>query len=154
MSFFIETKRKSYSICTRRFGYRGAGIALFREEPGGTFSVLLGKRKYNPGKGQWSFPGGKAERKEMPLEAAKREFYEEIGVNLEDLKPVFISHIKTLIPFFDWDTFIFSSTSNIVFTEVHEFEELIWVDETALKCLYLHFGVRQACKAYRKYRRM
>ena len=148
----METKRKSYSIFTRRKGYRGAGIALFREEPQGTFSVLLGKRKYNPGKGQWSFPGGKAKRKEIPFEAAKREFREETGVNLEELKPIYISHIRTLIPFFDWDTFIISTTSHMVFTQVGEFDVLEWVDESVLNRLDLHFGVRQACKAYRKYR--
>jgi len=152
MLFFMETKRKSYSIFTERLGYRGAGIALFREEPEGTFSLLLGERKYNPGKGQWSFPGGKADRGESPLEAAKREFREETGVNLDLFKPAYISHIRTLIPFFDWDTFIFSTTFHMGFTQKHEFIDLEWADESALNCRNLHFGVREACKVYRKYR--
>ena len=154
MLFFMETKRKSYSIFTERLGYRGAGIALFREELKGAFSVLLGKRKYNPGKGQWSFPGGKADRGESPLGAAKREFCEETGVNLELLKPAFIGHIRTRIPLFDWDTFIFSTTSHMGSTQIREFTDLEWMDESAFNCRDLHFGVREACKVYRKYRRI
>jgi 8-oxo-dGTP pyrophosphatase MutT (NUDIX family) len=34
------------------------------------------------GKRQWSLPGGGVKRKERPLEAAKRELYEEVGLNV------------------------------------------------------------------------
>ena len=37
--------------------YKGAGIALFRKNKNG-YEILLGKRKYNPGKDKWSIPGG------------------------------------------------------------------------------------------------
>ena len=38
--------------------YKGAGIALFKKTSEG-YSILLGKRTINPGKGKWYIFGGK-----------------------------------------------------------------------------------------------
>lgn len=59
-----------------------AGILLFRNTPGG-YEVLI----VHPGGpfwarrdlGSWSMPKGEFETDEVPLEAAKREFTEEVG---------------------------------------------------------------------------
>ena len=40
--------------------YKSAGIALFKKTSEG-YSILLGKRTINPGKGKWSIFGGKSE---------------------------------------------------------------------------------------------
>jgi len=44
--------------------------------------VLLGKRKYHPGRGLWAIPGGFIEQHENVLHAALRELKEETQINL------------------------------------------------------------------------
>ena len=46
--------------------------------------VLLGKRKYRPGKGLWAIPGGFIEKNESVLKAALRELKEETKIGLMD----------------------------------------------------------------------
>ena len=46
-------------------------------------SVLLARRNQEPGKGQWSLPGGAVELGESHLEALKRELREEASINVE-----------------------------------------------------------------------
>jgi ADP-ribose pyrophosphatase YjhB (NUDIX family) len=48
--------------------------------------VLIAKRNYDPGKGQWDLVGGFAEGGEEPQEVAKREAKEELGVEIEILR--------------------------------------------------------------------
>jgi 8-oxo-dGTP pyrophosphatase MutT (NUDIX family) len=145
--------RETFEKLNERIGYRGAGIALFREEPKEAFSVLVGKRAYNPGKGKWSFPGGGAERGEEPLKTAAREFWEETAVKLGWLKPTYIDHIRISMPLFEWDTFIFSTASHARFRIGHEFLKLGWAKESTFKRLNLHFGTIEAFKIYQKYRK-
>lgn len=40
----------------------------------------------------WEIPGGHVEDDETPLQAAQREFAEEIGRRVEDLEPVLVQH--------------------------------------------------------------
>ena len=136
-----------------RIGYRGAGIALFREEPKGTFSVLLGKRAYQPGKGLWSFPGGSIERKETPIKAASREFYEETRVKLSDLKAKYITEHEIRMPLFNWISFVYVTDAHIRFQITHEFSKLGWVREETFKKLNLHFGVKPVYEIYQDYRK-
>jgi ADP-ribose pyrophosphatase YjhB (NUDIX family) len=51
---------------------------IFLEE-----AVLLARRNKEPGKGQWSLPGGAVELGEGILEALKRELWEEASINIE-----------------------------------------------------------------------
>ncbi|HDR53582.1 MAG TPA: NUDIX domain-containing protein [archaeon] len=55
----------------------GVGVILLREG-----RVLLGKRKYGSGKGQWAFPGGHLELDESVEACAIRELKEETGLDL------------------------------------------------------------------------
>jgi 8-oxo-dGTP diphosphatase len=48
--------------------------------------LLLIKRGQEPGKGNWSFPGGRIELGETILEAVKRETLEETGVEIAPLE--------------------------------------------------------------------
>ena len=48
--------------------------------------LLLIKRASDPGKGNWSFPGGRIELGETVLEAARREVLEETGIEIEPLE--------------------------------------------------------------------
>lgn len=56
----------------------GVGAIIFKEQ-----SVLLVKRDREPGRGQWSLPGGVVELGETLIEALKRELYEEITIKIE-----------------------------------------------------------------------
>ncbi len=56
----------------------GAGAVIHRR---GTMLVV--KRAEAPHLGLWSFPGGKVEEGESPLEAAVRETKEEVGLGLK-----------------------------------------------------------------------
>lgn len=54
--------------------------------------VLLIRRAVDPGKGQWSLPGGYMDAGEMPEAALQRELLEEIGL------PVKIETLLTIFP--------------------------------------------------------
>lgn len=74
----------------------GVGVVIWRFS-GGRFrfkqEVLLGKRKGSHGAGEWSFPGGKIDGEELPVQAALREVREETRCLLENVRHVpFWSH--------------------------------------------------------------
>lgn len=48
--------------------------------------ILLIQRAQDPGKGFWSFPGGRIELGETILEAAHREVGEETGIDIEPIE--------------------------------------------------------------------
>jgi len=56
----------------------GVGGVIF---DGGT--VLLARRNQDPGKGEWSLPGGAVELGERVVDALKREIGEEVGITVE-----------------------------------------------------------------------
>jgi 8-oxo-dGTP diphosphatase len=45
--------------------------------------IVLGRRAISPGRGAWSFPSGYVDRGEVVEQAAVREVWEEIGVDVE-----------------------------------------------------------------------
>ena len=56
----------------------GVGAVVFYGE-----SVLLARRNQNPGRGQWSLPGGVVELGETLLEALSRELREEVSITID-----------------------------------------------------------------------
>ncbi len=54
--------------------------------------ILLGKRLVKAGFGQWGLPGGHIEFGESPVQAAKREIYEETGIRLKKLSFINITN--------------------------------------------------------------
>lgn len=63
------------------WGRYGAAGMLLCHRDGGTDRVLLARRAHwvHGGNGEWSVPGGAIDAHEQPVEAALREFDEEIG---------------------------------------------------------------------------
>jgi len=45
--------------------------------------VLLGRRRFDPGRGLWDLPGGFLEEAEPPLDGLRRELREETGLDIE-----------------------------------------------------------------------
>lgn len=48
--------------------------------------ILLGKRKTDHGNGQWASPGGHLEHGEEPEECARREVFEETGLQIKNIR--------------------------------------------------------------------
>ena len=55
-------------------------------------SILLVERAFDPGKGLWGLPGGFIELNESPLDAAKRELFEETGLKGEFKRLIHFTH--------------------------------------------------------------
>jgi 8-oxo-dGTP pyrophosphatase MutT (NUDIX family) len=93
-------------VPVRRLGYRAAynGLRLYwfllRPQSSGIKcvitdgeQVLLVRHTYGP-RG-WDLPGGSVKRDEEPIDTARREMQEELGVSIEDWRP--LGQIEVLI---------------------------------------------------------
>ncbi len=60
--------------------------------------VLLGKRKGSHGEGEYAFPGGHLEYMESFENCAKRETLEECGIEIENIKFLFLANVKKYYP--------------------------------------------------------
>lgn len=58
-----------------------ASVIIYRKP-----HILLAKRKIDPHKGKWDIPGGFLNFMEHPVDAAKREVFEETGLIVENLR--------------------------------------------------------------------
>ncbi|MCX8196252.1 MAG: NUDIX hydrolase [Acidilobaceae archaeon] len=67
----------------------GVGCVVFSDG-----KLLLVRRKYPPGRGKWSVPGGHVELGEDLLEAARRELEEETGVRA---RPAGVINVDTVV---------------------------------------------------------
>ncbi len=56
----------------------GVGVIIYDEE-----KVLIMKRAFDPSANRWSIPGGAVELGEKVRDAAKREVFEELGLEVE-----------------------------------------------------------------------
>ncbi len=59
----------------------GVGVAIIKDG-----KVLLGQRKNAHGEGSWAFPGGHLEYGESWEECAKREVFEETGIEVKNVQ--------------------------------------------------------------------
>jgi len=74
-------KRKVCPVCNFVFYHNpvpAAGVVIEKDN-----KILLVKRKYEPYKGDWSFPAGFMEYDESPEQCAIREIKEELSVDVE-----------------------------------------------------------------------
>ena len=67
----------------------GIGVMILKDQ-----KVLLGKRKNAHGEGEYAFPGGHLDFMESFETCAKRETMEETGMEIEDIRFLFLGNIK------------------------------------------------------------
>lgn len=71
----------------------GVGIMILKEG-----KVLLGWRKASHGGGSYAFPGGHLEHMESFEECARREIAEECGIQVTNLRFLFLANLKLYAP--------------------------------------------------------
>ncbi|MEK7551937.1 MAG: NUDIX domain-containing protein [Patescibacteria group bacterium] len=71
----------------------GIGVFVFKDG-----KVLLGKRKGSHAPGMYAGPGGHLEYMESIEDCAKREVKEEAGIEIENIKLLCVSNLKTYAP--------------------------------------------------------
>jgi 8-oxo-dGTP pyrophosphatase MutT (NUDIX family) len=142
------------------YQYRGGGLAVFRINNGQS-EVLLGLRANSPGRGMWSFPGGRANDKERLMTAAVREFREETGIQLYRRYITKTGNFYVKNWFFEWNTVIIESTQDICIKQpskkdcdsgwgIHggEFRSLRWVPISEIRNYKLHHWVKNVINLY------
>lgn len=83
---------------------RVSADVIFRDEAG---RILLVDPSYKP---DWDLPGGMAEANEPPLEAARREVHEELGLELGNLRLVVVDWVPPHGPWDDSLVFVFNGS--------------------------------------------
>lgn len=95
-----------------RVNDHSCGILLYRKNPGEDVEVFLVEANSphfwnNPHANAWGVPNGGREGKETVLETAKREFFEEVGVEAPDVTysqlPDYLTHYGKTITVFTGD---------------------------------------------------
>ena len=71
----------------------GIGIMILKKR-----KVLLAKRKGSHGEGEYSFPGGHLEYMESFERGALREIQEEYGIEIENIRFLFLANVKKYAP--------------------------------------------------------
>lgn len=71
----------------------GLGVMLFKDG-----KVLLGKRKSAHASGEYCFPGGHLEYGETFEECCRREVREETGIEIENIRFLFLGNTKLYMP--------------------------------------------------------
>ncbi len=104
-----------------------------------TLMLYRNKKKDDPNHGKWVGVGGKLENHELPTEAAKREFKEETGLDLLDIK------LRGILLFVsdNWEDemiFLYSATKYCGEQKECNEGELHWVDNNKIFDLSLWEG--------------
>lgn len=81
----IEQTKAYYQARPKKIS---AAIVIFFNQAG---SILIVKPNY---KASWLFPGGGVDQDESPLNAARREITEELGMERQNLKPVCVDYVS------------------------------------------------------------
>ncbi len=104
---------------------KGAGVILYSYDKDNNICVLLGKRIYNPGKGNWGIPGGGMEECDGDdcQNTAIRECFEETTIKIE--KPL-IEIDRLHFPHLEWITYIAEVAFDKRNLFVSEMEESAW----------------------------
>lgn len=71
----------------------GIGVMVIKDG-----KVLIGKRRGSHGPGEWAWPGGHMEYMESFEECARREVREEAGIEIENVRFLFLSNLRAYAP--------------------------------------------------------
>lgn len=71
----------------------GVGVMIFKDG-----AVLMARRKGSHGAGEYAFPGGHLEYMEGFEECARREVFEECGIEIEDVTFLLIANVIAYAP--------------------------------------------------------
>lgn len=82
---------------------------------------LIGRRRYEPAKGQWCLPGGHIEPGETPQQAAIRELHEETGIPNNNLHEIHVDRSGK------WKDYVFIGKTNYAEYYNHEFSNIKWL---------------------------
>jgi len=91
ITFHIVSIKECYMEETRP--KVGIGVMIFKEG-----RVLLGRRKGSHGAGDYAFPGGHLEHGESFADCARREVMEECGIEIDQIKFLFVANILDYLP--------------------------------------------------------
>lgn len=96
--------------------------------------VLMGKRKGSHGAGEYSWPGGHMEYMESFEECAKREVEEETGMEIQNIRFLTLSNLKTYAPkhYVDLGLIAEWKSGEPQLREPHKVENWGWYDIDAL----------------------
>ena len=113
--------------------------------------LLLQLANHKQEKGSWGVPAGKLEVHEKPLQAAKRELFEETGINIES-EDAFQS-LGTLYirkPELDYVYHLFGIRLGVIpsLSLSDEHCSYVWVSKEEAEALPLMNGAKQALDAY------
>ena len=120
----MQIKNKKFKVKKTRIG-----SAVVIEQNG---KVLLAKRKYEPLKDYWTFPGGGIKFGESVEQAAKREMMEELGIKIELQEFIgFFEYIKN-----DMHRLVLFNKAKIVGGEPipnDDVADIMWIEPEKLK---------------------
>jgi len=138
-------------VIMKKIRYRGAGVALFRKVDDG-YEILVERRKYKPGKGKYSIPGGGYEEWDKSLKAtAERECREETGIIVKDVCAGKTPVVKRF-PFFfyDWATYMYEVDAHwqIPSEKVHELKNFGFVNIKDIKPEEMAFGLKSEIRKF------
>ena len=71
----------------------GIGVMIFKDK-----RILLGKRTGSHGEGEYAFPGGHLDYLETIEDCAKRETFEETGIEIENIRFQFLANVRKYKP--------------------------------------------------------
>lgn len=128
--FVFHAERMACPHCDFIYFPRPNIVVLVIVEYEGT--ILLGRRKMEPGRGKWSFLGGFVNREETVAQAAVREIKEETGLDvaLDELVGIYDDVAAGLVlPVFS--AHITSATIALA-KQVHELDDLAFFEPAAL----------------------
>jgi len=77
----------------KNFPKVGIGVMIFEKG-----KVLLGKRRGSHGEGEYAFPGGHLDYLETIEDCAKRETFEETGIEIKNIRFQFLANVRKYKP--------------------------------------------------------
>ena len=138
-----------YEIKPENFESSTQVVGCYLEAEGHLLVLKYGVSKSEAGK--WAVPGGKVERKELPKEAAKRELFEETGIEIQE---TWLRNLGTLYirnPNLDYVYHLFNitlPTKPKVIQLSDEHSAYLWAKAQDLKILPLLDGEQEILQKY------